>query len=394
MADVQWFIQVGDGKKAGPVSFEKLQQLAEKKKFFPTTKIRSTEEGAVWVAAETVPGLFNTENAESEAAENPLPSIFGTAASTTDDSAVADSETPAAIVVEPASEPAEQPESGSAAVSINIGDGSSSAATVKVSPFAINPKGSGAAKKGFVDIKGKGKKEPQPSEKSTPPTEKKAGGGFFGFAGGTAKKKDESSVVANKPTEKDASTPAKKSTGGSSDGSTTRKIMIGAPASEKSTGFPKISIGAKESKPEVEPAAVSTEPTAESSEEQTAEAVPSFFADVESAPADLKAPVDETPETVATAEETMGKSALSGRSKSGEPSNQTVPVAVQGGSSVPVWLLVAMIVVLSLALIVNGVLVYLAAAKIENAVAGLEKTSATKTVKTVKETPKVPPGDE
>lgn len=77
MSDIQWYIQVEEGKKAGPVPFERLQALAAKGKILPETNIRTADAGSVWKPAGNVPGLF-AETAESGAAsgEQTLPSIF------------------------------------------------------------------------------------------------------------------------------------------------------------------------------------------------------------------------------------------------------------------------------------------------------------------------------
>ena len=55
---VEWYIQVGDGKKAGPISFERLKGFAERGKIQPTTNLRSTETDAAWMLARNVPGLY------------------------------------------------------------------------------------------------------------------------------------------------------------------------------------------------------------------------------------------------------------------------------------------------------------------------------------------------
>lgn len=65
MSDVRWYIQIEPGKKAGPVSFDKLQQLAAEGRFFPETKLRSTQEGAVWIFAKELDGLSFPKTEES-----------------------------------------------------------------------------------------------------------------------------------------------------------------------------------------------------------------------------------------------------------------------------------------------------------------------------------------
>lgn len=59
MSEIQWYIQVGPGKKAGPISFERLQKIARQGKIFPSTKVRSDETGAAWVPAHEIPDLFD-----------------------------------------------------------------------------------------------------------------------------------------------------------------------------------------------------------------------------------------------------------------------------------------------------------------------------------------------
>ncbi|MDR2706506.1 MAG: DUF4339 domain-containing protein [Planctomycetaceae bacterium] len=56
--EVQWFIQIADGKKAGPISWEHLKKFAGQKRLLPETKVRSTQPDAVWVPAGTIPDLF------------------------------------------------------------------------------------------------------------------------------------------------------------------------------------------------------------------------------------------------------------------------------------------------------------------------------------------------
>lgn len=69
----EWYIQVAEGKKAGPISFERLKSFAERGKIFPKTKVRSTEAESVWTPAGAVPELFPgidpKEYAEPEKAE-------------------------------------------------------------------------------------------------------------------------------------------------------------------------------------------------------------------------------------------------------------------------------------------------------------------------------------
>lgn len=70
MSNVQWYIQVEVGKKAGPVSFEKIRQLVAEGKLVPETKIRSTEDGAAWTRAGDFDGLFAETKASNEPAKN------------------------------------------------------------------------------------------------------------------------------------------------------------------------------------------------------------------------------------------------------------------------------------------------------------------------------------
>jgi hypothetical protein len=60
--EIQWFIQIADGKKAGPISWEHLKKFAEQKRVLPETKVRSTQSGSVWVPAGTIPDLFGNNN--------------------------------------------------------------------------------------------------------------------------------------------------------------------------------------------------------------------------------------------------------------------------------------------------------------------------------------------
>lgn len=64
--DDQWYILVADRKKAGPVPFEKLQELKNKGKIAPNTMIRRVNDPK-WVAAALVSGLFGTLLSESNA---------------------------------------------------------------------------------------------------------------------------------------------------------------------------------------------------------------------------------------------------------------------------------------------------------------------------------------
>ncbi|MDR0338577.1 MAG: hypothetical protein LBI18_16010 [Planctomycetaceae bacterium] len=75
--EIQWFIQIADGKKAGPISWERLKKFAEQKKLLPSTKIRNTLPDAVWVLAETIPDLFDN------VAEHALPTPITTSEITT-----------------------------------------------------------------------------------------------------------------------------------------------------------------------------------------------------------------------------------------------------------------------------------------------------------------------
>lgn len=60
--EILWFVQIADGKKSVPISWERLKNLAEQKKVLPDTKVRNNLPNAVWVPAETIPNLF--ENLE------------------------------------------------------------------------------------------------------------------------------------------------------------------------------------------------------------------------------------------------------------------------------------------------------------------------------------------
>jgi hypothetical protein len=60
--EIQWFIQIADGKKAGPISWEHLKKFMEQKRLLPETKVRSTQSGSVWVPAGTIPNLFGNNN--------------------------------------------------------------------------------------------------------------------------------------------------------------------------------------------------------------------------------------------------------------------------------------------------------------------------------------------
>lgn len=61
MSEIQWYIQVGGGKKAGPISFERLKELANQLRIFPGTNVRSTESESVWMPAKDVPNLFSQD---------------------------------------------------------------------------------------------------------------------------------------------------------------------------------------------------------------------------------------------------------------------------------------------------------------------------------------------
>lgn len=65
---VEWFIQVADGKKAGPISFERLKGFAVRGKIAPKTNVRSTDTDAAWQPAALVPGLFPDVDPEEFAA--------------------------------------------------------------------------------------------------------------------------------------------------------------------------------------------------------------------------------------------------------------------------------------------------------------------------------------
>ena len=66
MSELQWYIQVSVGKKAGPISFERLKELVEQKRIFPGTNVRSTAPDAAWTSAKDVPGLFSESVNETE----------------------------------------------------------------------------------------------------------------------------------------------------------------------------------------------------------------------------------------------------------------------------------------------------------------------------------------
>jgi hypothetical protein len=56
-----WYIKVAEGKKAGPVSFDKLCELVKQGKVITTTALRRVT-GSAWISASSVGGLFS--NAE------------------------------------------------------------------------------------------------------------------------------------------------------------------------------------------------------------------------------------------------------------------------------------------------------------------------------------------
>ncbi len=106
MSDIQWYIQVEEGKKAGPLPFDRLQRLAAKGKIGPETNVRTTETGAVWTPARTVSGLFSeTETTEKSSGDRPLPSIFSDSFT-----GPVEVDTPSAEPAEVPSEPEDSPE--------------------------------------------------------------------------------------------------------------------------------------------------------------------------------------------------------------------------------------------------------------------------------------------
>ncbi len=394
MSEIQWFIQVAEGKKAGPVSFEKLQQFAQKRKFFPTTKVRSTEEGAVWVTASSVPGLFDEEKEVDEKKEEPqeqaLPSIFDAAAPSEGSSVVVSSEDSSAPVEAAAveTETTEQPASGSTSLAINVGDGSS-AAVVKVSPFAINPKAGSSTKKGFVDPKaGSSTKKPliEPKKKDDKPTEKKtSGGGFFGF--GSKKKEDEPSQpekteTKEKPSKKvsiggssEDSSARKISIGGSSDGSASRKIVIGGAAVEKpkESGFPKIMIGQPKDEPKSDDSASEPETGVEM------EPLPESLETTSEQESDFAAPLSDF--AVSEPDETEAAVASVPQAKKEEKTSEAV-AAVHVG--VPIWLHLGVVLILAAAFVGGGTLHYLAALKVEEALSSKHDAPKSTTTKSDK----------
>jgi hypothetical protein len=206
--EIQWYIQIADGKKAGPVSWERLKKFAEQKKLLPETKVRSTMPDAVWVSAETIPNLF--ENTEE---------TFPTQITSSEKTVVTKKS-------EEKIKPSENKEPSVASFSINTGAEQTKTNIVTKPIIKIDPKKS------------------VPKEK----TEEKKSTGFFGFGVQKSKTKtEEKNDVSVKRPE-----PEKKKTSGQSVSEI--KISI-SPSKEKDKNKEKSSAPAT--------FVISTEPTPE-----------------------------------------------------------------------------------------------------------------------------------
>jgi hypothetical protein len=157
---IQWYIQVGDGKKAGPVPLERLQQLVKTGKVFPNTHIRSTQSGSTWIPANTVSGLFPDHSAEPN------------------------------NLTEPESPKNDQKSSSIATFMINVGGDKPKADTTTKNAFKINPKKS------------------EQKEKKEEKSEEKKNSSFFSF--GTKPKSEEKKEDKNKTKTSDKSAVAVK----------------------------------------------------------------------------------------------------------------------------------------------------------------------------------------
>lgn len=127
MSEIQWYIQVEVGKKAGPIPFERLQQIARQGKIFPKTNVRSTEDGAVWTPAEDVPGLYEEDKEETSEEEESVESGASERESTEEKAEQAD-----AGIQDSA--PTKSP-----AIRINVGPPKDKTKTGKKAAFTINP---------------------------------------------------------------------------------------------------------------------------------------------------------------------------------------------------------------------------------------------------------------
>lgn len=138
MSEIQWYIQIGAGKKAGPISFERLRQIARQGKIFPTTNVRNTEDGSVWMPAKDVSGLYEEDVEETATGNDAEESVE--AGEPEQDSP----ENEVATETEPAQTPV---------VQINVGPPKEKSKPVKKTAFKIDPrKGSQEKKKRQTDF--------------------------------------------------------------------------------------------------------------------------------------------------------------------------------------------------------------------------------------------------
>ncbi|MDR1962869.1 MAG: DUF4339 domain-containing protein [Planctomycetaceae bacterium] len=239
--EILWFIQIAEGKKAGPISLERLKKFAEQKKLLPDTKVRSTQSDATWVLAKTVPGLFSEdEKQEIAPTETDLlesVTVMKKIAEDFSDKSVEKNDEKSAVEIKSD----EKKGSSVSSFSIKVGGDQSSSNVTSKHVFKIDTKKS------------------VPKENKETKNEEKKSKGLFGF--GVQKSKVKTEEKKADVTAKD-SEPEKKKTSDQSVSSI--KVSIGS-TKEKDKNKEQSSVSAPTS------FLISTEPTSEPAEELSQE---------------------------------------------------------------------------------------------------------------------------